>query len=287
MSIEKLSGGTDRLTITVEGGGTTTVEVAPIIGGASGGAAYDDTPIKARVSAVEAAVAAIPAPVASLPWTAITGKPSAFAPAAHSHAWADITDRPPIPTPYDDAALQGRVQALEKRAFAAVATSGAYADLLGIPATFAPSAHTHAWSQVTGKPSTFAPAAHSHAISDVTGLQSALDGKQPATSFKTVNGTAITGAGDIAIPSGDKGDKGEAGKGWTGGSYDNQTGKVTFASGDGLGFATEDLRGPAGTKGDKGDKGAPGTNVTIRTATSATAATLSAQYPNDLIVVTA
>lgn len=40
------------------------------------------------------------------------------------------------------------------------------------------------------------------AISTVTGLQTALDGKQPVTNFKTINGTAITGSGDIVIPSG-------------------------------------------------------------------------------------
>ena len=39
-------------------------------------------------------------------------------------------------------------------------------------------------------------------ISSVSGLQAALDGKMGATTFKTVNGTAITGAGDIVIPAG-------------------------------------------------------------------------------------
>lgn len=58
------------------------------------------------------------------------------------------------------------------------------------------------WTSVTEKPATFPPEDHSHAISDVTGLQDALDGKQPATAFKTLNGLAITGTGDIEIPSG-------------------------------------------------------------------------------------
>lgn len=39
-------------------------------------------------------------------------------------------------------------------------------------------------------------------ISSVSGLQAALDGKMGATSFKTINGTAITGLGDIVIPAG-------------------------------------------------------------------------------------
>lgn len=38
---------------------------------------------------------------------------------------------------------------------------------------------------------------HGHAISDVSGLQAALDGKQPTTTFKTVNGQAVTGTGNI------------------------------------------------------------------------------------------
>lgn len=41
--------------------------------------------------------------------------------------------------------------------------------------------------------------------------------------------------------------KGADGLGWTGGSYNAGTGKVTFASDDGLGFETGDLRGADGT----------------------------------------
>ena len=47
-----------------------------------------------------------------------------------------------------------------------------------------------------------APASHSHAISDVTGLQTALDGKQPALTYKiTVSTTEPTSpaTGDIWI----------------------------------------------------------------------------------------
>jgi hypothetical protein len=47
--------------------------------------------------------------------------------------WASITDKP---------------------AFSTVATSGAYADLAGIPSTFAPAAHTQAWSTITATPTT-------------------------------------------------------------------------------------------------------------------------------------
>ena len=42
---------------------------------------------------------------------------------------------------------------------------------------------------------------------------------------------------------------GEDGKGWTGGSYDPETGTVTFTSDDGLEFTTGDLRGTDGIDG--------------------------------------
>lgn len=72
----------------------------------------------------------------------------------------------------------------------------------------APTSHTHTIANVTNLQTTLdgkAPTSHGHAIADVSGLQTALDGKQPTTSFKTVNGTVITGTGDIVIPKGEDG----------------------------------------------------------------------------------
>ena len=48
------------------------------------------------------------------------------------------------------------------------------------------------------------------------------------------------------------GGPGRKGAGWTGGSYDPETGKASFASDDGLGFSTHDLRGGDGKRGDQG-----------------------------------
>ena len=45
---------------------------------------------------------------------------------------------------------------------------------------------------------------------------------------------------------------GPAGKGWTDGTYDSNTGVVTFTSDDGLEFVTDDLRGADGFNGDDG-----------------------------------
>lgn len=42
------------------------------------------------------------------------------------------------------------------------------------------------YADLTGVPATFAPSTHSHAITDVTGLQTALDGKQASGSYATL-----------------------------------------------------------------------------------------------------
>lgn len=66
-----------------------------------------------------------------------------------------------------------------KPEFAAVATSGSYAALTGVPSTFAPSAHTHAAADVTTGVLALARLP-SLPISQTTGLQTALDGKLAA-----------------------------------------------------------------------------------------------------------
>lgn len=52
--------------------------------------------------------------------------------------------------------------------------------------------------------------------------------------------------------------RGEKGDGFTGGSFDGDTGTVTFTSDDGLGFTTGDLRGADGPEGPAGADGADG-----------------------------
>lgn len=82
-------------------------------------------------------------------WNAITGKPSTFPAAAHSHSYDSITGKPSSFTPS--------------------AHTHAYSELTGVPSTFTPATHSHSWSQVTGKPSTFTPAPHTHNASDIQG----------------------------------------------------------------------------------------------------------------------
>ncbi len=63
-------------------------------------------------------------------WASVTGKPSTFAPSAHTHTSADITDF--------------------ASAVVAVSPPVDWSSLTGKPATFAPSAHTHLKGEITG-----------------------------------------------------------------------------------------------------------------------------------------
>jgi hypothetical protein len=88
--------------------------------------------------------------VQGVAWGDLSGVPLTFAPAAHNHAWSDITSGVPA-------------------TFTPSAHTHAWADLVsGLPATWAPSAHVHAWGDITtGVPATFAPSAHNHAAGDI------------------------------------------------------------------------------------------------------------------------
>jgi hypothetical protein len=91
----------------------------------------------------------------SADWSAITNKPTAFPPSAHTHLISDVSN---LQTTLDGKSNTG---------------------------------HTHDYSTLTSIPSTFTPSAHSHVISDVTGLQTALDGKVDKT-IPTVSGDLNT-----------------------------------------------------------------------------------------------
>lgn len=67
---------------------------------------------------------------------------------------------------------------------------------------------TVTWANVTGKPTSFTPSTHTHSIAQVTGLQTALDGKQPTTTFKTINNESIVGTGNIVVEGGTGSDVG-------------------------------------------------------------------------------
>ena len=75
-------------------------------------------------------------------WSDVTGKPSAFVPAAHSHTKSQISDFP------------SSMPASDVAAWAKATTKPSYGwtEITGKPSTFAPSAHTHTKSQITDMP---------------------------------------------------------------------------------------------------------------------------------------
>lgn len=141
-------------------------------------------------------------------WTEVVGKPTTFAPAAHTHPISAVTGL--------QAELNGKVESGD---LSTVATSGSYGDLTGVPTTFPPATHTHTIAQVTGLQGELdgkadsadipdvsgfattsalttglagkANTSHTHTIAQVTGLQGALDAKLTAT-----QGAAVTDAVD-------------------------------------------------------------------------------------------
>lgn len=119
-------------------------------------------------------------------YSSLTGAPTSFTPAAHTHAASEIDSG----TFANARIAEGNVTQHE------AALSIGYSQLTSVPSTFAPSAHNHAasdinsgtfgdariaqsnvtqheaalsvaYSQLTSVPSTFAPAAHNHAASDI------------------------------------------------------------------------------------------------------------------------
>ena len=136
----------------------------------------------------------------SVAWGKITGKPSTFTPATHSHAWGDITGKPSTFAPSahkhvkaDITDFPKSLPASDVSAWAKADTKPSYSwgEITNKPGTFTPAGHKHVkaditdfptsmpasdvsawakaaskpsygWSEITGKPSTFAPSSHSH-----------------------------------------------------------------------------------------------------------------------------
>ena len=164
-----------------------------------------------------------------------------------------------LPAPYDDAALAGRVSALE-------GASVAWTDIADVPADFPPTTHRHDASQIDNLPT-----------------------------FKTVNGAAITGSGDIVIPAGADGADGAPGPAGPAGPQGpagpkGDTGDIGPTGPQGIQGPKGDTGdagpiGPQGIQGPQGLQGPAGSSVTIRETTAANAAADSAAFPNDLVVV--
>lgn len=145
-------------------------------------------------------------------WAELTGKPSTFAPSAHTHTKSQITDwshehainigngaatqislntgsrldivaGTDISIAYDDANDKVTISSSYSHPSGAgynhIPSGGAANQFLQYSSSGVAVWSSVDWSELSGKPSTFAPATHSHAIADTTGLQAALDGKAP------------------------------------------------------------------------------------------------------------
>lgn len=119
-------------------------------------------------------------PISTATQTAINGKANSI----HTHVKADITDFPTLAT---------------------VATSGSYADLTNIPATFAPTAHNQAWSTITSTPTTLAGygitdaalSSHTHTFASLTSKPTTLSGFG-ITDAAAIGANTFTGAQNLA-----------------------------------------------------------------------------------------
>ena len=151
-------------------------------------------------------------------YSSLTGIPSTFAPASHTHVVGDITGLS-IPTDLDDlgdvvAPSPSSGQYLQFNGTNWVPytlTLSSYSiDALGDVTITTPSSNqilkyngtqwinsTVAWSEVTGKPSVFTPDVHSHVAADITDLSSWLTSNNALLSFTGLgdtNNTAVSNA---------------------------------------------------------------------------------------------
>lgn len=101
-------------------------------------------------------------------WSAITNKPSVFAPDTHTHLWTELTDKPTTFAPSAHTHTKSQITDFGH--------THLWAELTDKPTTFTPSAHTHLWANITDKPATFTPSAHTHAFADLTSKPTNLSG---------------------------------------------------------------------------------------------------------------
>jgi hypothetical protein len=121
-------------------------------------------------------------------WADLTGVPSTFTPAAHTHPLSDLTGF---------GAAGGYVRS-DGAAWQRV-SGVAWGDLTGVPSTFAPSAHSHPASQVTA--GTFAAGVYSFAGSTINGQPTWGSAQAMDISGNAATATSATSAGTATLAS--------------------------------------------------------------------------------------
>jgi hypothetical protein len=117
-------------------------------------------------------------------------------PTAHSHAVSDVAG---LQTALDAKQASGSYAAAshthtagQVSGLATVATTGSYADLTSVPASFAPSAHNQAWSTITSTPTTLS----GYGITDAVGSSDSrlTDARTPTTHTHALSAITQSGA---------------------------------------------------------------------------------------------
>lgn len=104
-----------------------------------------------------------------------------------SSAWVDITGKPTTLAGYGITDAATVAQGAKADTALQPGASIPWTNVTGKPTFF-----SGAYGDLTGIPATFAPSAHTHIIANVTGLQTALDGKQPLATVLTNTTAAFT-----------------------------------------------------------------------------------------------
>lgn len=94
----------------------------------------------------------------SVAWDNVTGKPSTFTPATHSHAWGDVTGKPSTFAPSAHKHVKADITDFPKSLPASDVSAWAKAS----------SKPSYTWNEITGKPGSFTPASHTHTKSQIT-----------------------------------------------------------------------------------------------------------------------
>lgn len=138
---------------------------------------------------------------AGFTWAALSGKPTTFAPSAHTHSGSDITSGT-VPMAAIGTGTKDTTTWLRGDGIFATLPVGAGTSWGGISGTLANQTDLQAALNAKQAAGSYAAASHTHTTAEVTGLDAALASKQPAGSYAAASHThtmsQITDAGTWA-----------------------------------------------------------------------------------------